>query len=251
MPKKLSYDIVVQKANIAHNFIYKYPIFDYINRLGKMPIICQKHGLFYQNISDHLYNKAGCPHCKSESLKKQKTKSIEFFIEKANLVHDFFYDYSKAKENYIDSRHKVVIVCPIHGEFLQAFYNHVNAKAGCPKCNSSKGELQIEKWLKEKHIEFVSQKKFKECKGIKNLLPFDFFIPKFNLCIEYDGEQHYRPVCFNGMKFQEAQKLFEKLKINDEIKNQFCQNNSIELLRIPYFGDIITTLKANLTNQGL
>ena len=68
-----------------------------------------------------------------------------------------------------------------------------------------------------------------ECKNIKSLL-FDFFIPKYNTCIEFDGEQHFRPINFMG-----GIDKFEKTKINDNIKTIFCQENNIKLIRIPYY----------------
>ena len=58
-------------------------------------------------------------------------------------------------------------------------------------------------------------------------MPFDFYLPNYNLCIEFDGAQHYRPV-FGEHNFEQTQK-------HDKIKNEYCESHNIELLRIPYW----------------
>ena len=63
---------------------------------------------------------------------------------------------------------------------------------------------------------------------------FDFYLPLYNLCIEYDGEGHYAPVNWNGCSDNRASESFERIKRNDELKNEYCKNNSIDLLRISY-----------------
>ena len=68
------------------------------------------------------------------------------------------------------------------------------------------------------------------------------------MCIEYDGMQHYKPVCFGGCSYDDALLAFEQTKANDEIKNHFCNSNNINLLRIPYyeFNNIEKILKDKL-----
>lgn len=63
------------------------------------------------------------------------------FLEIANNVHNFKYDYSKA--HYTNNETKMVIICPIHGEFLQDYDHHIRRKQGCPYCSESKGERLI------------------------------------------------------------------------------------------------------------
>ena len=68
-----------------------------------------------------------------------------------------------------------------------------------------------------------------------NTLPFDFYLPDLNKCIEYDGQHHYYPVTFNGVSEERAKENHLITIKHDEIKNQYCKNNNIELLRIPYY----------------
>lgn len=63
---------------------------------------------------------------------------------------------------------------------------------------------------------------------------FDFYLPDYNLFIEYDGQQHYQPVRFFGTD-KDAQQVFERTQANDKIKNRYCEENNINLLRIPYW----------------
>ena len=64
---------------------------------------------------------------------------------------------------------------------------------------------------------------------------FDFYLPDYNLFIEYDGEQHYRPVRFHGNDLSTTQAEFEEQQKRDKIKNKYCEDNNIHLLRIPYW----------------
>lgn len=64
---------------------------------------------------------------------------------------------------------------------------------------------------------------------------FDFYLPQYNLFIEYDGEQHYKPVRFHDQTDEEMQRTFEETQRRDKIKNRYCEDNNVNLLRIPYW----------------
>ena len=98
---------------------------------------------------------------------------------------------------------------------------------------TSKGVLRIQQLLEENEIHYIQEYKFKGCVSPKgNPLKFDFYLPEYNIVIEYDGEQHFYPTTFGGNKSGE-----ERLKENqeyDNIKNEYCKENGIQLIRIPY-----------------
>ena len=98
----------------------------------------------------------------------------------------------------------------------------------CGCSHRSLGEQYIESILDDCNIIYHQQFTFDDCVNIYKL-PFDFYLPTYNLCIEYDGEQHFRSVDHFG-----GEDGFRQRKRNDEIKNQYCQDNNIKLLRIPY-----------------
>ena len=122
--------------------------------------------------------------------------------------------------------------CKIHNVIWSVQPCHILEGHGCPRCNESRGEKQIAEWLDNHGVQYVPQKTFDDCKN-KKLLPFDFYIPDKNICIEYDGKQHFEPIDFFG-----GEDGFEQCKYRDEVKNAYCKDNNINLLRIPYNKDI-------------
>ena len=90
----------------------------------------------------------------------------------------------------------------------------------------------IRQWLINNGIEYEYQKSFADCRD-KRSLPFDFYLPEYNVCIEYDGKQHYESIEYFG-----GEESFAYTQRHDEIKNQYCADNNIKLLRIPYFANV-------------
>lgn len=192
----------------------------------KTEVQCPNHGIFYTTPQALLNSKRGCPKCGYEKARKKNTWTQDKFIKEAEKIHNEKYNYSLSKYN--NATTSVIIICSKHGEFLQQPKDHINQKQGCPSCRESKGENEISNILNELKIPFYRQHTFKECIN-KRALPFDFYLPDYNVCIEYDGEQHFTPVeKFGGME------SFTYITNNDEIKNKFCKENNITLLRISY-----------------
>jgi hypothetical protein len=105
------------------------------------------------------------------------------------------------------------------------------------------GETLIKDYLLKNNIEFISQKTFSGC-VFKNRLRFDFFLPNYNTVIEFDGGQHFKSIDWFG-----GESEFINIKIRDSIKNKYCLNNNIKLIRIPFFdmGNINKILSNSLT----
>jgi very-short-patch-repair endonuclease len=93
-------------------------------------------------------------------------------------------------------------------------------------------------WLKNKGIKFDSQHTFPNLLGngekFKRHLPVDFFLPELNMVIEFDGQQHFEPVCFNVISKKTSLSCFEKIQKTDLLKNDYFKQNGISLLRISY-----------------
>lgn len=100
-------------------------------------------------------------------------------------------------------------------------------------CIKSKGEKAIATFLKKYNIKFIKEKIFEDCID-KQPLKFDFYIPSKNLLIEYDGEQHFQISRFGNKSIEEATEKFKLQQKHDQIKNEWCLKNNIELLRISY-----------------
>jgi len=238
---KLTKEQFINKSNIVHKNKFDYSLIDYKNNKTKVKIICPIHGVYLQRPDKHLLGE-GCLRC---SGKQQFT--TKDFIEKSIIVHGNKYDYSLTKYKNNDS--KVIIICPVHGKFNQMAKSHLKG-CGCWFCGDSKGEKQIQKILDENNVLYTRQQTFQNCVNPKtgSKLKFDFYIPKYNLCIEYDGQQHFFPVQFKNMNPNKVNDIFKSTKQKDKIKNRYCKNNNIKLLRIPYtyFDKIEHLLKLNL-----
>lgn len=224
----------IKKANTIHNYKYDYTKSEYQNSFIKIKITCPLHGEFFQTPAAHL-NKQGCKKCGTISLSLKLKNDPQKFINIANTVHNFKYDYSTIK--YINCHTKISIICPLHGEFFQEPQSHLNGK-GCKKCSSPKGELIILKYLEDNNIPYIPQYTHDLCRNpnTKRKLSFDFYLPTYNICIEFDGLQHYKPFAFGSDRSESTMiKNLKTTQEKDEIRNIFCKNNNIHLLRIPYW----------------
>jgi len=118
-------DIFLDNANKKHGHKYDYSKAAYINSATKVDIICNDHGMFSQRPVDHLHGQ-GCPMCGNDKNRKDKE-----FIQRANVIHNNKYDYSKVEYHRVDE--KVIITCPTHGDWWTRPTTHLSGH-GCPKC---------------------------------------------------------------------------------------------------------------------
>ena len=227
----------IQKARKLFVDKFKYEKVVYVNNITPVIIICPEHGEFSQKPNYHLLGN-GCPECGGT-----KRLTQEEFIEKSNFTHNNKYDYSKV--NYKNNKTKVIIICKKHGEFTQSPSHHMNG-SGCQRCNESKGEKLIQYFLNKMNINFDREKRFDGCRHRKKL-PFDFYLPDYNMCIEYDGEQHFET--WRMSNSESAKKRLEEIKTRDKIKTDFCQNNNISLCRIKYTDNIEFKLKKAISGK--
>ena len=247
MPRKRkTIEEFIAQASVIHNNYYSYGKSIYVDNKTKVIITCPIHGDFEQTPMAHLRGQ-GCPKCGTIKGHKNITFSTEQFIEKAKQIHKDYYDYSKV--NYINKRQKVLIICPIHGEFWQEAGHHMQGH-GCPRCNQSKGELLIEKYLSCNNIPYIRQYSVDIDTSINptGYAYIDFYLPDFNCFIEYNGIQHYTPQEHFGGQIQ-----FNKQKSRDLFIKDYCENNNIDLLEIKYDlsnQDIINTIEKYLINNG-
>jgi len=222
---KYSQEEFISKCSKIHENKYDYTPTKYIDILTPIEIVCPVHGVFTQSPRDHIRGH-GCKLCRDVLVAFKRAKTTDQFILDAKNVHGDKYEYKFV--NYVNSKIKVKIICKEHGEFPQSPYNHLNGD-GCPHCvTTSKGELKIKQLLDSREIEYVKEYRFEDCRD-KYPLPFDFYIPQFNLCIEYDGKHHFKSIPYFGGD--------EHLKIvqhRDKIKTNYCRDNNIKLIRIPY-----------------
>lgn len=284
MSHRKSTEEFIKEANIIHNQKYDYSKTEYIRAHSKVCIICPMHGEFWQTPHEHL-NGQGCSKCSGkyiwttkewiqEAAKRNKyfynygkthyinknTKVIvtcpihgdfniipydhlcghgcqkcvgkyhytnEEWIKKANETHCGKYDYSKTV--YVNSKSKVCIICPKHGEFYQNASHHL-CGVGCSRCgNVSKLENKVKELLERMGMMYKAQKRF-EWLGQQSL---DFYLPDFNLGIECQGIQHFECKDYFG-GIDGLLKIIER----DERKRNLCSENNVTLYYINYNDNI-------------
>ena len=139
---KLTTEEFIARAKAVHGDRYDYSKVEYVDSKTKVCIICKEHGEFWQSPEKHLAGQ-GCVKCRREAAAKRNSLGKEKFIEKANSVHNGFFDYSEVE--YINGHTKVKIICPIHGIFEQDPASHLQGH-GCPFCADVENGKKKRKW---------------------------------------------------------------------------------------------------------
>lgn len=212
---------------------------EYVNQKSKLTIRCRcghlRTGTF-TNIVDQ--NPSGlCVSCARSESQRYNIFGIE-------AICTMQYGIDCLEDEYVDSHTPMRFRCSCGREF-KACWNNVfsGGQRQCPVCSGvvSRGENAVRQWLEEKGIAYEMQKRFPDCGNVKPY-PFDFFIPERKVCIEFDGEQHFRPVAFGGSTTR-----FEELKARDAAKDAYCVAKGLRLIRISYkdfsrIDDILTAM---------
>jgi len=230
------------RCNKFHKNKYSYIESFYSGYENDISILCPVHGKFKQKAGKHLH--CGCKKCANENLRDLKIKSSEEFTRQAGLKHNERYLYSKIK--YQGAVQKVEIVCIEHGSFWQSASAHLSG-AGCPNCKT-KNEFEVYLLL----TQHFNKCKIKRHKKIwdryrryigKRYCDFWFLYYGQEVIVEYDGEQHFRPVSFGCRNDQIVMDRFSKQQKIDMLDKLFCQEHNIILFRIPYYEDKEKSIK--------
>lgn len=216
----ISKSILIRNADITLRKIYEN---------NKIELECENGHIYIQDRRNLLAGKR-CKKCYDDN----KILSFDEIFNRFKNIHGDYYEYDF--KDFKNLHSKIIIKCGKGHSFSQKVSNHLQGK-GCPICRESLGERTIRIFLENNNIYYIRQKKFRDCKYIKEL-PFDFYIPKYNTCIEYDGVQHFESVSVFG-----GDNEFEKTKVKDKIKDEYCIKNNIHLLRISYSDDILNKLE--------
>lgn len=230
----------VEKVNKKLIEVKKYNEKDY--HKSRIIVSCgnEKHELIETSLNKIINSNVKCKDC----IKEDNINKMMLYINSTQYKFNKIVKYCES--DYIKSM--VEITCPKDEThiFTMRFSNFKYEGKRCPHCGMTYGEQEVANVLKRYNIKYKFQYKYKDCRFI-NPLPFDFYLPDYNILIEYDGKQHYESVDLFG-----GEKGFKYTKQNDGIKNQYCKNNNIKLIRIPYwcFNNIeeilIKELKVNI-----
>ena len=197
------------------------PLEPYKNSSTKIKFKCNKCGYIWEALPRTvLLNGRGCINC--AGLKK---KTNEEFLEEMKTKQP----HLTVLEPYKNNHTPIKCHCSICGnDFSMIPHSLLSSDFSCTYCTSSRGERAIMFWLNNNNFNYITEYKFQDCKD-KNALPFDFYLPDCNTVIEFDGAQHFVPSDYFGVD------AFNKTVEHDNIKNNYCSDNEIRLIRIPYW----------------
>lgn len=192
--------------------------------------LCTIHKeLFTKNYSNLKRGASGCKYCYAERIRDLQGTPHEVFIK--NLKKK--YPELSTKDNYINNHTPMTFYCSLHNCTFESTPRQILRRASC--CNKSHvnyKENQVGQLLEQWGYDVIYQKTFSDCKD-KNVLPFDFYLPQFRTVIEYQGEQHYKPIAFGGTKHAKEKLLYTQK--HDNIKREYCKQHNITLIEIPYW----------------
>lgn len=206
---------------------------------------CKIHNIVSNKTPNEILQGKGCRICGREKLSSKSFLTIEEFQNKVSDANPAI----KVIE-YYGERKNAKFQCILCGHIWESSAGSmiIHGKR-CPECQHFyAGEKLVKSILEHRGISYIEQFRFKDCRD-KRTLPFDFYIPQYNMCIEYDGQQHFKPVF--------GEKSFEDTVRHDRMKDKYCLDHGIDLLRISYkdtksIEEIINeriTLKDRLPNQ--
>jgi predicted nucleic acid-binding Zn-ribbon protein len=196
----------------------------YANAKTKILHKCLIHNVIWDALPTNILKGCGCCECMKEKISNKNGSNHSEYVEKLLNINPNII----ALEEYVNTETKIKHKCKVCEHEWSAKPANILAGKGCPKCNESHGEKNISNYLNINHIDYIPQHTFDDCKDIRKL-PFDFYIPELNMCIEYDGEQHFKAVDHFG-----GEEGLKTRQFHDQIKTSYCEQNNILLLRIKY-----------------
>ena len=220
-------------------------IIEYINA-RKILCRCKYCNEIYNTSIESL--KKHCIHRKCQGLHDSR-RTPEKCAEKLKKLQDVKHPYVEVLEYH--AYNDVICKCKLCNKIIKVTSRsiyHKQVHQDCPMHQVSHGEIQVAYVLDYLNINYIQEYSFNDCRNIFPLR-FDFYIPSLNVCIEYQGKQHYRPVQFIGETIEEANYNYERIVHNDNIKKEYCKKNNIHLIEIKYteYDDIYNILESQLS----
>ncbi len=241
--KKTTEQFVIKSQEVHGKDEHDYSEAKYVNSKTKVKIKHNKCGKFFWQLPEDHIKGHGCLECGNQRMQK----THEQFVKEVEDVHG---SHLSVIGEYQGKRTKIRFRCNDCGKISLNMPKNVLDGNKCNHCKSSRGEKQIAIILEKTTLNFQTQHHFNKHPFLRSktsYLAFDFYLPDYNLCIEYDGQQHYESVKHWG-----GTKQFGSTQLRDQLKNQFCLDNNIRLLRIPYWVNltpelILSYLEENFT----
>lgn len=215
-------EVAIANKNIKILGIYK-------NANTKILTECIIHNYKQEMFPTSILKGCGCIQCRSERIHIAQSKTHEDY--KAECLLLGFEPIEKYYNSKTPIKHKCLIC---NTEFLAQPNNILNGHTGCYKCRQS--ATSYERCVMDILDKYNYGNKFQWSQKVyDNNRRYDFYLPEYNIAIEVDGEQHYKPVCFNGISQEKAEINYIEQQRIDAEKTRWCIENNIKLIRIPYY----------------
>ena len=199
---------------------------EYTNLRMRVQYLCPRHGV-KDTILDNLIRGHGCLECSYET-RFDSVRHDQSYID-AIISHINGNEWLNKGEYKSASLRNLQIRCKCGNTYTTSFSNflrHNVTQCYSCSCKESVGETIVREFLDNNNIEYIPEKRFPECRD-KKPLPFDFFLPGYNTCIEFDGKQHFEEL--DGFSD------LDTIQRHDVMKNQYCADHGIRMIRIPYY----------------
>ena len=195
--------------------------------------LCTKHNKQFKKVLSTMLRteESGCDECYKERMRRDFGCSEKEFETRLQQVHPSL----ELTSEYANFTTPVTIYCNDHNcEFQTMPQDILKRVSCCPKSFKTYKEEAMCSLIESWGYNIDRQHAFNNCKDI-NVLKFDCYLTDFNTVVEYDGENHYFPVKYGAQSYEDARRKHEYTKRHDEIKNEFCKKNKINIIRVPYF----------------
>lgn len=222
-----SHRVLLEKLRGVHGDRFTYDLSQYKNNTSVVPITCEAHGVFHQNLMSHLAN-LGCPQCSREAVGLSLLMPWETFISKANAVHDNKYSYRAT--DYRSAQSEVVMTCPGHGEFTQTAAYHISGY-GCPRCASrgkSRAESQVADYFASL-VPYVCVNKRVPLKEVKHRVHRGNNLVTTHMELDMFSQEHALAVEYHGLYWHREDSVG---KAYHHDKLQVCKELGLDLIQV-------------------
>lgn len=203
--------------------------------VAKEPVTCKCTicGNVWSARPYNLLTGTGCPKCSFKESAKKQLGSHDVFISKLHPSDDII-----ILGKYAGLHSNILCKCPKCNNTWYAMPDNLLKGTRCPHCKSSHGEKKISAWFDNHGIEYERQKRFDDLRGIGGrTLPYDFYIPKYNALIEYQGNYHDRT---DRLQTDDD---FEIRQLYDSLKQEYALRHKYHYLQIWYYDDVEAKLR--------
>lgn len=199
----------------------------YFDNKTKIECRCLICGNEWSVLPKSLLQRHGCPNCARKKARYNRRKTQDEFVSQMKIINSNIEIIGK----YVNDRNRIRCRCLNCNNEWESRPSSLLSGSRCPNCMKPKGEDKIERYLQKSNIPYVSQKRFDNLTGVGGKpLSYDFYLHETNILVEFNGEQHDRPINYFG-----GVEKFKVQQEHDKRKREYAREHNIDLLEIWYY----------------